>query len=71
MGDEYPNHSIKDCEFCFKCIHHCPCNAIILSKKTLKKTKLNSKFYDELKKKIIEDLDNSINNINLEEKMDK
>jgi len=52
MAGEYPQFELSNCEFCFKCIHHCPNGAIILSEKTKKKVKLNEKFYNKLKEKI-------------------
>ncbi|PRR81051.1 EFR1 family ferrodoxin [Clostridium vincentii] len=48
----YPQFKVDNCEFCFKCIHHCPNGAIVLSEKTQKKIKLNEKFYSKLKEKI-------------------
>ncbi|WP_432664432.1 EFR1 family ferrodoxin [Wukongibacter baidiensis] len=49
---EYPHHEMEKCEFCFRCVHHCPNGAIILSKKTRRKLKLDEKFYENLKEKI-------------------
>lgn len=46
----------KKCEFCFRCIHHCPTEAIILSSTTRKKQKLNKDYYDRLKEKIISEI---------------
>lgn len=54
QGERYPQYEVEKCEFCFKCIHHCPKGAIILSKKTKTKRKLNEGFYSNLKQKIIE-----------------
>lgn len=54
-GKGHPEHNLSNCEFCFKCIHHCPSNAIILSEKTMMKPKLNSKFYSTLKDRILQD----------------
>lgn len=48
----------SNCEFCFKCVHHCPSSAIILSKKTLNKPKLNSNFYKKIKDKLLQNMDN-------------
>lgn len=55
-GKEYPKYEINNCEFCFRCIHHCPYEAIILSRRTKTKPKLNDNFYSNLKQKIIEEL---------------
>ncbi len=55
-GQELPQHSVQNCEFCFRCVHHCPTSAIVLSTKTYKKSKLNESFYIKLKEKILEDL---------------
>lgn len=51
-GKDYPKYDINNCEFCFRCIHHCPNEAIILSAKTRKKPKLDEEFYNRLKEKI-------------------
>jgi flavodoxin/ferredoxin len=51
--EKYPRYEAEKCESCFKCIHHCPKEAIILTVKTKKKIKLNEKFYSDLKEKII------------------
>lgn len=53
---EYPQYEVEKCEFCFKCVHHCPNGAIILSAKTKTKNKLNEKFYNDLKEKIIQEI---------------
>lgn len=55
IGKEYPEHDLRNCEFCFKCIHHCPNNAIGLSKRTKQKPKLNSNFYHKIKEKMLEE----------------
>lgn len=55
-GTEYPEFDVSNCEFCFRCVHHCPNEAIILSTKTKMKPKLNEKFYSNLKEKIIKKL---------------
>ena len=52
----YPHYEVEKCEFCFRCVHHCPNGAIILSAKTKTKIKLNEKFYKILKEKIIHKL---------------
>lgn len=41
----------RNCESCFKCVHHCPKEAIILYKKTKNKPKLDDAFYTDLKEK--------------------
>ncbi|QNO15859.1 4Fe-4S ferredoxin [Alkalicella caledoniensis] len=52
---EYPQYDRTRCEFCFKCVHHCPSEAIILSEKTRTKTKFNERFYNKLKEEIMQD----------------
>ncbi len=52
----YPEFNGDNCEFCFKCIHHCPREAILLSSKTIRKKKLNEKFYHDYKQEIINKL---------------
>ena len=54
---EFPQYERGKCEFCFKCVHHCPNGAIILSAKTKTKIKLNEKFYKNLEKKIINEIE--------------
>ncbi len=49
--DQYPSCEVKNCEFCFKCIHHCPTEAIVISESIVKKPKLNAKFYKALRDK--------------------
>lgn len=49
IGNELPSYDSKNCEFCFRCIHNCPGQAIVLSKKTKYKSKLNQAFYNKLK----------------------
>lgn len=53
IHEEYPHHQTENCEFCFRCIHHCPHGALFLSDKTKKPLKLNQKFYNKIKKDII------------------
>ncbi|QUH26616.1 EFR1 family ferrodoxin [Serpentinicella alkaliphila] len=53
---EFPQYEGRKCEFCFKCVHHCPNGAIILSAKTKTKIKLNEKFYENLREKIINEI---------------
>lgn len=45
---------MAECENCFKCVHHCPTSAIVLSKKTPLKFKLTPSFYEGLKEGIYE-----------------
>lgn len=56
-NQHYPQFNVGNCEFCFKCIHHCPKNALVLSSKTVDKPKLNKKFYAELKENILKEWD--------------
>ena len=53
MVDEELIFDISNCESCLKCIHHCPSSAIIINKKTVKKQKMNSDFYEALKSNIL------------------
>jgi len=53
QGEIYPEYNNRNCEFCFRCVHHCPSEAIIISAKTRKKPKLNEKFYNDLQEDII------------------
>lgn len=55
-GTEYPDYNVNNCEYCFRCVHHCPNEAIILSAKTRKKIKFNEKFYSNLKKEILQQI---------------
>ncbi|MBP2027166.1 flavodoxin/formate hydrogenlyase subunit 6/NADH:ubiquinone oxidoreductase subunit I [Acetoanaerobium pronyense] len=48
----FPLHIKYDCEFCYRCIHHCPKESILLSSKTKNKPKLNQEFYRKLKDEI-------------------
>lgn len=50
---EYPEYAGLKCEFCFKCVHHCPNGAIVLSAKTKSRIKFNEQFYKSLKEKIL------------------
>lgn len=47
----------EKCINCNKCIHHCPNEAIILSKKTRKKPKFNNSFFKKYKEKILRDME--------------
>lgn len=51
-GDKIPKYEKDNCEFCFRCVHHCPKGAIVLSKSTQNKPKLDEKFYNNLKEKL-------------------
>ncbi|SET59447.1 hypothetical protein SAMN05660297_02869 [Natronincola peptidivorans] len=53
---KYPQYKGEECEFCFKCVHHCPNEAIIISAKTRKRTKLNESFYQDFKERIKNEL---------------
>jgi len=46
-----PEFSSEHCEFCLKCIHHCPEKAIIFSDAMKDKMRLNRKFYKDLARK--------------------
>ena len=48
----YPEFQPNKCEYCFKCIHHCPKGAILLSNKTKEKKKLDDKFYQKITERI-------------------
>lgn len=56
QGEMYPQHNNKNCEFCFRCVHQCPSEAIIISAKTRKKRKFNDKFYKDLQEDIIQNI---------------
>ncbi len=51
---EFPQYQAANCECCFRCIHHCPSGAIVLSTRTKKRLKLNQKFYTNIKENIIQ-----------------
>ena len=53
---KYPIYHGENCEFCFRCIHHCPKGAIVISKRTKNKQKLNTSFYNNLKQQIMNEL---------------
>ncbi len=57
---KYPQYKSNRCEFCFKCVHHCPNEAISLSKKTRTKIRFNEKFYMKLKEEILQRLNDAI-----------
>ncbi|KMQ52817.1 4Fe-4S ferredoxin iron-sulfur binding domain-containing protein [Chitinispirillum alkaliphilum] len=48
---------MHSCESCLKCIHHCPSSAIVLTKNTAKKKKMNSSFYEQQKNKIFQEIE--------------
>lgn len=52
----YPVFQQNKCEYCFKCIHHCPKEAILLNDRTKKKQKLNDNFYNKAFQQISENL---------------
>ncbi len=52
----YLRYHKKNCEYCFRCIHHCPKEAIVLSAKTQGKPKCNEGFYADLKKNICKEM---------------
>lgn len=58
IGDSYPVFNKSECETCYKCIHQCPAEAIILSKRTIKKKKMNTSFYKKWKDKILQEIKN-------------
>ena len=51
-GDETPVYNFKNCEFCLRCIHNCPSEAIVFSSAMINRPRLNKKFYSNLKNKI-------------------
>ncbi len=53
-NDPHPVFDPKNCEFCLKCIHHCPNKAIIFSEKMKDRIRFNRKFYNQLKKKMLQ-----------------
>lgn len=55
-GTKHPEYNGANCEFCFRCIHHCPKGAIEISEKTKTRCKLNDDFYKFLKEEIIKEL---------------
>ncbi len=53
-GTSYPVFDPVACDSYYKCIHHCPREALVFSEKTIRKKKLNPAFYKEWKEKILE-----------------
>jgi len=48
-NDPIPLFRRENCEFCLECVHKCPTEAIVFSKKMQKKPRLNKKFYSKAK----------------------
>ncbi len=55
-GKQVPLFDGTYCEHCFRCIHHCPGNAIVLSRKTQARVKLTPSFYADKKNVLMEQL---------------
>lgn len=51
-----PTFKSDNCEFCMECIHKCPQKAIIFSDKMINKSRLDTQFFKNKKKKIFESL---------------
>lgn len=51
--DQLPLWKAENCEYCFKCVHHCPGSAITLSKKTIERKKFNDSFYQKMKVELL------------------
>lgn len=56
IGVTYPVFNKLECDTCYKCIHQCPQNALIFSKNTMKKKKMNAQFYKTWKDKILAEI---------------
>ncbi|RQD68595.1 MAG: 4Fe-4S ferredoxin [Tindallia sp. MSAO_Bac2] len=52
-GNAAPIFDPTHCEHCFRCIHHCPESAIILSRKTKTRVKLTPSFYSNKKELLL------------------
>lgn len=48
-GNPVPEFDPGKCEFCLKCVHNCPTNAIVFSEKMKDRIRLNRGFYNDLK----------------------
>lgn len=52
-GGSYPIFDKTKCDTCYKCIHQCPQEALVFSKSTINKKKMNTQFYSTWKNKIL------------------
>lgn len=48
-----PSFNCQNCEFCLRCIHICPYRGIKFNDKMIEMPRLNKKFYDDLKKRLL------------------
>lgn len=55
-GDSYPIFDKAQCDTCYRCIHQCPQEALMFSKCTMNKKKMNAQFYNTLKDKILQEI---------------
>ena len=51
-ADMTPLYSPDDCEFCLRCVHQCPQNAIVFSKRQVRRPRLTPEFYARAELKI-------------------
>jgi len=59
-GEEKPSFNPENCEFCLKCVHNCPKDAIIFSPRMKDKPRLNRSFYRKKKEKLLTFLRNEL-----------
>lgn len=50
-GKDFPSINISNCEFCLKCVHNCPVNAIVFTDSMKDRPRFNKLFYKKLKQK--------------------
>lgn len=50
-GKDFPSINTNNCEFCLKCVHNCPGNAIVFMDRMKDSPRLNKLFYKKLKQK--------------------
>lgn len=49
MKEDYPVYDGRNCEYCFKCVHHCPMTAVHIGKKRKSMKQLDDAFYKSWK----------------------
>ena len=55
-GKSHPIFNKIKCDSCYKCIHQCPQEALVFSRKTIKKKRLSPSFFKEWKYKIMSEI---------------